>query len=165
MNQTHNIADKPNILKVNRLLRKNKIEVVVDHQDQSDIVAYTDRKNRKIIINENNIYSQNNRYYVLAYMLGHFTEHVHDYRITVDCFDPIKSNVNQEQSEAHNFAMQTLMPKGQVLRHGKQVLESYLSKFNNKMKSNLFLSLMSQAFEVPSDWMKIRLQEFGVLTR
>lgn len=165
MNQLHNTEEKPNILKVDRLLRKNKIEVIIDYQDQSDIVAYTDRKNRKIIINENNLYSQNNRYYVLAYMLGHFAEHVHDYRITVDCFDPIKSNVNQEQSEAHNFAMQTLMPKGQVLRHGKQVLESYLSKFNKKMKSDLFLSVMSQSFEVPSEWMKTRLQEFGVPIR
>lgn len=159
----HSQAEKPNFDEINKLLLESDTLVVVDHLERSNVVAYTERKKRIIVLNQNNVYTQVHRDFVIAHMLGHLAKHQHDYRDNVDCFDPIKTYWDHDECEANNFAMQLMMSKIEIRRYADKIITEYLGKFDQNIPSDVFLSTMVSGFGVPFVWMEMRLKKLGFI--
>lgn len=68
------------------------------------------------------------------------------------------------ESEANSFAAELLMPKKELIKHGREIIETYLKKNTvEKMPVKEFVSEMAKLFEVSNPAMEYRLKNLGIV--
>lgn len=68
------------------------------------------------------------------------------------------------ESEANNFAAELLMPKKELIKRGREIIETYLKKNAvEKMPVKEFVPEMAKLFEVSNPAMEYRLKNLGIV--
>jgi len=153
-------SEKPRVVNIAKVLTKNKIQVVVEYDKDNEIIAWTDRNDRRISINGNCSYVNQYENYVIAHMIGHLSKHSNDFKDTITCFDPIKTYWVKNECQAHAFALSLLMPPREALRYGKLIASEFYERFSEKISKNVFLQIMAESFKIPANWIETRFRTF-----
>lgn len=148
------------------------LSVLEDHRDGSSLLAWVRLENGepRVWLNpEENSYGPRRRF-TLAHEVGHYCLHMahpdgrQSFNDDAKTLNRDLAYWDSQEFEANNFAAELLMPVSLINECGKQIVTGHnLRSHGEPLSVDNFVSRLAAALEVPTQAMRYRLENVGLL--